>query len=69
MNWADILERAGIPEPPGRVELVAALAAERAQRLIDHPNGVPKVKPPAKRAARKRSGQTGGSRKRKGAAG
>ena len=68
MNWSEILERGGIPEPPGRVELVAALAAARQQRLIDHPHGALKPKPAAKRAARKRSGQTGGSRKRKGAA-
>ena len=32
LDWAEILRRAGIAEPPGRAELIAAIQAERAKR-------------------------------------
>lgn len=32
MNWTEILRRAGIPEPPGREETIAAIRAQQAQR-------------------------------------
>jgi len=31
VNWTEILLRAGIPEPPGRVDLVALLRDEQAK--------------------------------------
>jgi hypothetical protein len=40
-DWADILRRAGIPEPPGRAEMIAEVKAERAKRL----EGVPRREP------------------------
>lgn len=35
MDWGEILRRAGIPEPPGRAEMIAAIKAKRAQQLAD----------------------------------
>jgi hypothetical protein len=32
LNWTEILRRAGIPEPPGREETIAAIKAQQAQR-------------------------------------
>ena len=32
LDWAEILRRAGIPEPPGRAELIAAINDERAKQ-------------------------------------
>lgn len=32
MNWTEILERAGIPEPPGREEAIAAAREVTARR-------------------------------------
>jgi hypothetical protein len=32
LDWAAILRRAGIPEPPGRAELIAAIQTERAKQ-------------------------------------
>ena len=38
LDWADILRRAGIPEPPGRQEAIAAIRAKRSDRLAEaHP--------------------------------
>jgi hypothetical protein len=32
LDWTEILRRAGIAEPPGRAELIAAIKAERAKQ-------------------------------------
>lgn len=37
-NWTEILLRAGIPEPPGRAEMIALIKAERARRLEEQPH-------------------------------
>tara|TARA_B100000405_G_scaffold302336_1_gene265411 strand:- start:1758 stop:1910 length:153 start_codon:yes stop_codon:yes gene_type:complete len=50
MNWTKILERSGVPEPPGRKE-----ALERAVKRSDAKAARPKPKPKAKPKRKKRA--------------
>jgi len=45
MDWSEILRKAGIPEPPGRPELVEQLRQEAADREANpQPPAAPKRK-------------------------
>tara|TARA_R100000734_G_scaffold9652_1_gene7340 strand:- start:1110 stop:1262 length:153 start_codon:yes stop_codon:yes gene_type:complete len=44
MNWTEILERSGVPEPPGRKEALDA-AMERSRVRAAKPKPKPKAKP------------------------
>jgi hypothetical protein len=75
VNWTAILAAAGIPEPPGRVEVVAKLAAEREARLLNPPPPPAAKKTKARKlgpaqqaaadAAKAAKAQTGSSRRKR----
>lgn len=55
MDWERILRDAGIPEPPGRPELVARLRAEREERLAQ--GGEAAAKPKKRRQTKRKRSQ------------
>ena len=50
MNWTEILERSGVPEPPGRKEALDA-AMERSRARAAKPKPKAKAKPKRKKHA------------------